>query len=52
MGTISSALNLMSQAFDADQAALNVTANNVANASTPGISRKRHPPGRRTIQSR
>ncbi len=40
MGTISSAFNLMSQALDADQAALNVTANNVANANTPGYTRQ------------
>ena len=38
MGTISSALSLMSQALNADQAALNVVANNVANASTPGYT--------------
>lgn len=38
MGTISSALNMMSQALDADQAALNVVANNVANANTPGYT--------------
>jgi flagellar hook-associated protein 1 FlgK len=38
MGTINSALSMMSQALDADQAALNVTANNVANASTPGYT--------------
>lgn len=38
MGTINSAFNIMSQALDADQAALNVTANNVANANTPGYT--------------
>ncbi len=38
MGTISSALSIMSQALDADQAGLNVVANNVANASTPGYT--------------
>ena len=38
MGTISSALNLMSQTLNADQAALNITANNVANANTPGYT--------------
>lgn len=38
MGTISSALSMMSQAIDADQAALNVVANNVANANTPGYT--------------
>ena len=38
MGTISSALSIMSQALDADQEALNVVANNVANANTPGYT--------------
>jgi flagellar hook-associated protein 1 FlgK len=38
MGTINSAFNLMSGALDADQAALNVVANNVANANTPGYT--------------
>jgi len=38
MGTISSALSIMSQALNADQSALNVVANNVANASTPGYT--------------
>ena len=38
MGTISSALSLTSQALDANQAALNVIANNVANANTPGYT--------------
>lgn len=38
MGTISSALSMMSQALDADQSALNVVANNVANANTPGYT--------------
>jgi flagellar hook-associated protein 1 FlgK len=38
MGTINSALSIMSQALDADQAALNVVANNVANANTPGYT--------------
>lgn len=38
MGTISSALNLMTQALDSSQAALNVVANNVANASTTGYT--------------
>jgi flagellar hook-associated protein 1 FlgK len=38
MGTISSAFSLMSGALDADQAALNVVANNVANANTPGYT--------------
>jgi flagellar hook-associated protein 1 FlgK len=47
MGTISSAFSMMSQALDADQAALNIVANNVANANTPGYTRRR-PTGRRT----
>ena len=38
MGTISSAFGIMSQALDADQQALNVVANNVANANTPGYT--------------
>jgi flagellar hook-associated protein 1 FlgK len=38
MGTISSALSLISQGLDADQAALSVVANNVANANTPGYT--------------
>jgi flagellar hook-associated protein 1 FlgK len=38
MGTINSALSIMSQALDADQEALNVVANNVANANTPGYT--------------
>ncbi len=38
MGTISSALGLISSALNADQAALNVIGNNVANASTPGYT--------------
>lgn len=38
MGTINSAFSMMSQALDADQAALNVVANNVANANTPGYT--------------
>jgi flagellar hook-associated protein 1 FlgK len=38
MGTISSAFSLMSQALDADQAALNIVANNVANANTTGYT--------------
>jgi flagellar hook-associated protein 1 FlgK len=38
MGTINSAFSLMSQALDADQSALNIVANNVANASTPGYT--------------
>ena len=38
MGTISSAFSLISQALDADQAALGVVANNVANANTTGYT--------------
>ncbi len=38
MGTVNSAFSIMSQALDNDQAALNVVANNVANASTPGYT--------------
>lgn len=38
MGTISSAFSMMSGALDADQAALNIVANNVANASTTGYT--------------
>ncbi|HVU47616.1 MAG TPA: flagellar hook-associated protein FlgK [Terracidiphilus sp.] len=41
MGTINSAFSIMSQALEADQAALNVTANNVANANTPGYTEER-----------
>ncbi len=40
MGTINSAFYLIAKALDADQAALNVVANNVANASTPGYTRE------------
>ena len=38
MGTISSAFNVISGALDADQSALNVVANNVANANTTGYT--------------
>jgi flagellar hook-associated protein 1 FlgK len=38
LGTINSALSIVSQALDADQQALNVVANNVANVSTPGYT--------------
>jgi flagellar hook-associated protein 1 FlgK len=41
MGTINSAFDIMSGALDADQSALNVTANNVANANTPGYTVER-----------
>jgi flagellar hook-associated protein 1 FlgK len=38
MGTINSALSIMSGALDADQEALNIVANNVANANTKGYT--------------
>lgn len=38
MGTISSAFSIISETLDADQAALNVVANNVANANTTGYT--------------
>jgi flagellar hook-associated protein 1 FlgK len=38
MGTINVAFSIMTQALDADQAALNVVANNVANANTVGYT--------------
>ncbi|WP_420239890.1 flagellar hook-associated protein FlgK [Telmatobacter bradus] len=38
MATINSAFSVMSKALDADQAALNVVSNNVANANTPGYT--------------
>jgi flagellar hook-associated protein 1 len=38
VGTINSAFDVMTGALDADQAALNVVANNVANANTPGYT--------------
>ncbi|MGC9291476.1 MAG: flagellar hook-associated protein FlgK [Acidobacteriaceae bacterium] len=38
MATIDSALQIMAGALNADQAALNITANNTANASTPGYT--------------
>jgi flagellar hook-associated protein 1 FlgK len=41
MGTINSALSLMSGALDADQAALSIVANNVANASTAGYTQEK-----------
>ena len=40
MATLNSALQLMAGALAADQSALNVTANNVANANTPGYTRE------------
>jgi flagellar hook-associated protein 1 len=38
MGTISSAFSLISGALNADQSALSIVANNVANANTPGYT--------------
>jgi flagellar hook-associated protein 1 FlgK len=38
MGTISSAFHLISGALQADQSALSIVANNVANANTPGYT--------------
>jgi flagellar hook-associated protein 1 len=40
MATISSAFNLISGALEADQSALNIVANNVANANTPGYTQQ------------
>lgn len=40
MGTINSALSLIAGALDADQSALNIVANNVANANTPGYTQQ------------
>ncbi len=40
MGTISSAFSLINGALDADQSALNIVANNVANANTTGYTRE------------
>lgn len=40
MGTISSAFSLIAQALDADQSALSIVANNVANASTTGYTKE------------
>lgn len=41
MGTISSAFNLISGALNADQSALSILANNVANANTTGYTEER-----------
>ncbi len=38
MATINSALNIISQALEADQSGLSIVANNVANATTPGYT--------------
>jgi flagellar hook-associated protein 1 FlgK len=40
MGTISSALSIISGALEADQEALNIVSNNVANASTTGYTKE------------
>ena len=40
MGTISAAFGMMSQALEADQEALNIVANNVANANTTGYTKE------------
>src|SRR4051812_7802651 len=40
MGTISSAFSLISGALNADQSALSIVANNVANANTPGYTQQ------------
>lgn len=40
MGTLSSALSIASGALTADQAALNLVANNTANVNTPGYTRE------------
>ena len=40
MGTINSAFSIMSGALEADQSALNIVANNVANANTPGYTQE------------
>ena len=41
MATINAAFNLISQALEADQAALSIASNNVANANTPGYTLER-----------
>jgi flagellar hook-associated protein 1 FlgK len=40
MGTINSAFSIISGALDADQSALSIVANNVANANTPGYTQE------------
>ena len=40
MGTISAAFESISSALDADQSALSIVANNVANANTTGYTRE------------
>jgi flagellar hook-associated protein 1 FlgK len=41
MGTINSAFNVIAGALNADQAALSIVSNNVANANTPGYTEER-----------
>ncbi len=41
MGTINAAFSIIASALDADQQALSVVANNVANANTPGYTEER-----------
>jgi flagellar hook-associated protein 1 len=40
MGSLTGTLSLAAQALDADQGAIQVTSNNIANANTPGYSRE------------
>ena len=40
MGSLNMAMWIAAQALEVDQGALNVTSNNIANASTPGYSRE------------
>jgi flagellar hook-associated protein 1 FlgK len=40
MGTINSTLSLISEGLNADQSALNIVANNVANANTTGYTKE------------
>ena len=40
MGSINSAFNIITGALEADQSALNIVANNVANANTPGYTQQ------------
>jgi len=40
MGSLTSAFNIATSALNADQAAINISANNTANANTPGYTRE------------
>ena len=40
MGSLNTAMWIAAQALDVDQGAMDVTSNNIANASTPGYSRE------------